>query len=264
MIRVLLAYGLPLFRVGLRATVAREQDICIVGEAVEQEVLLALFSATSPDVVLFDGDQPDCRAVELVAHLRQQGAHGIMVFTAHPGEEALFRFLMGGAAAYESARLSGADLLERIRRVAVGEYLISGVLLPPAPIQPTLPAPCRPHVAPQAPRVTRREQEILQHLLRCRSNAEIATALKIANQTVRIHLTAIFRKLGVPDRTAAIVMALRYGFVSLDDVQEGDGALKAHAFLRGRFPVSRSASREMGAIPTEEKGVAGVWSGSSC
>ena len=105
MIHVLIVHEHPLFRVGLRSTLAESAEIDIVGETGERELLLELTAATHPDVVLFDGAltscQPASRAMEMVAHLRTAGARGIIVFAPRADEELLFQYMKHGAAAYE-------------------------------------------------------------------------------------------------------------------------------------------------------------------
>lgn len=135
MIRVLIVHETPLFRVGLRSLLKRHEEIQIVGEAgkgIELEQLLELAATTRPDVVLFDGAFASCNplsATEVVDQIRRAGARGIIVFAASIEEEDLFLFMMSGAAGYEPVTISGEDLVEKIRRVANGEYLISSASL---------------------------------------------------------------------------------------------------------------------------------------
>ena len=133
MIRVMIVHQSPLFRLGLRAVLERQRDVEIVGETVLMEDLLKLRASTSPHAILFDGSLTSClpsrSAAHVVAELHSTGAHGIFVFAPSTEEEDFFRFLQSGAAAYELPTISGDHLVEKIRRVAAGEYLMESDVL---------------------------------------------------------------------------------------------------------------------------------------
>lgn len=225
MIRVLLVHGNPLFRAGLRSVLERYQDIeivqereLVVGQAVASSPLIELIAATQP-VVLFDGtltfSHPDLSAVEAVGQMRRAGAGGILVFAPSLDEEALFRFLVAGAAAIEPPTLSVGDLLEKTRRIAAGEYLISRASL-------CLTCPPAPRLQQSRSCVTPRERTILRQIMQGQANKQIARALGVSPQTVKNHITSVLKKLHVHDRTAAIVLSLRLGLISLDDAEPDD------------------------------------------
>lgn len=257
MIHVLIIHEHPLFRVGLRSTLERSPDLCVVGEAVKYEQLLELVGATQPDVVLFDGAliscQPMYSAAEVVSHLRGAGACGIIVFAPSADEECLFRFLMSGAAAYELPTISGKDLMEKIRRVANGEYLISSEVLRPNPsrrlsrpeeVSMTAPGKQKAHDPSQ---ISEREVTVLKQIVKGRSNKQIAQALGLSDQTVKNHVTSILKKFHVHDRTAAVVMALRQQMISLDDAQPHDLVLGVEALARRaqRFTKPVAAAQDV-------------------
>jgi DNA-binding NarL/FixJ family response regulator len=237
MIRVLIIHNNPLWRIGLRA-VLEQHSIHIIGETVEPDQILER-AALCPDVVLFDESLtwPAYTSVEMVIQLRRAGARGIFVFTSAANEEGLFQFFRSGAAAYELPTLSVDGLVEKIRRVAQGEYLITNVvlrppLLPVRSIVPKQPLPEHPSLSkrvepgplgqtvPIPSDLSEREIEVLRCLMRGLKNKEIARVLKISDQTVKNHITRIHTKLGVSDRTAAVVTALRRGIISLKDAPD--------------------------------------------
>jgi two-component system nitrate/nitrite response regulator NarL len=277
MIRVLIAHESPLFRAGLCSTLERHEDIYIVGQTIEREHLLELTTVTQP-VVLFDGrftsSLPDFRAAEIVAQVRRAGARGILVFAPSTvvNEEDLFYFLRSGAAAYELPSISGDCLVEKIRRIAQGEYLISSEVLL---MQRTRPAwqevpviPCEQAVSVpdsntgklQGYRsrrpldqvidcLTAREIAILREIMKGRSNKQVAQALEVSDRTIKNHIASILQKLHVPDRTAAVVMALRHELISFDDINLDELYLDQEAF-------AQRAQRWVGSRVTRQQQVA--------
>ena len=146
--------------------------------------------------------------------------------TTHEDDEQLFHAIRVGAAAYATKDIESEDLVDLIRRVARGEYLINDNVL------------SRPFVASRVldqfrelssidtvaenvfSPLTPREIEILDHVAQGNSNKEIARILSISDQTVKNHITSILRKLAVNDRTQAVIYALKHGWIRLegDDV----------------------------------------------
>lgn len=228
-IRVLIVHGTPLFSLGLCSTL-EQHGVQIVGEATKLEEIPEVIRSRRPDVVVFDGTLTfgdayrRYSAVEMVAQVRQAGGRGIIVLVPAAHEEHLFAFMRAGAAAYELDRLSGDSLVEKVQLVACGSYLISGEVLPQlSECHDTQPSEVQPEreALPQDPSgVTAREQEVLRAVAAGLSNKEIARELGISDQTAKNHITNILRKLRATDRTAAVVVALRCGLITLP-AQEG-------------------------------------------
>ncbi len=121
MIRLLIVHCSPLFRLGLRTALQRFPQIQVVGDAGEQAVSLA--QSEHPDVALVDGALPN--ALEMVSRLRLSGI-AILVFASPLAtEEELFQVMVHGAMAYEPVSIFAEDLVEKIERIACGEYLIN-------------------------------------------------------------------------------------------------------------------------------------------
>ena len=225
-VTLFIAYQIPLFRFGLRSVLERS-GMQVVGESVEPEQILDLVSTLQPHVVLISAglSSPTYTTVEVVTELWRESRCGIMVFDPAPSEERLFRFLMAGAAAYESCTLTTPDLVERVQQVAEGHYLISSTVLHATFAQCT--AKSVPAEPTQEGRedseqetsagISDREITVLKYLMQGYSNKQIARYLQISDQTVKNHVTSINRKLHAPDRTAAVVQALRSGLLSLKD-----------------------------------------------
>ena len=221
MIRVLIAHQYPLVRVGLRSILGC-QGIQVVGEVQEQASLLELALHVQPDIILFDGmlASGQTTTVEVVAALRRAGM-AILVFAPSYREEDLFRFLMSGAAAYVSPTITSENLVEKIRRVADGEYLFSSAMLV-APVRPHQMTPGKQELRPdlhRAAQLTQREIAILKLVVKGLANKQIGLALDVNDQTVKNYITSIFKKLQVHDRTAAVVVALRRKLISLSETE---------------------------------------------
>ena len=152
-------------------------------------------------------------------------ACGLIVLTASADEEQLFQYMKLGAAAYESRGITAACLADRIRQVARREYLISAEAIDRS--RAPLPTALRTSPALKSGRgetheptstysLSGREVEILDYIARGNSNKEIAKSLRISDQTVKNHITSILKKLSVDDRTAAVVHALRHGWITFE------------------------------------------------
>ncbi len=226
MIRVLVVTDLPLFRYGIRSTLERAGDCIVVGESTDMIEIIDLVRTEHPDVVLLDGGLTSLDPCEMARLLHQHASRNgaMFIFAPSEDEEFLFRFIKLGAVAYETRTITPQELVEKVRRVNNGEYLItSDVLL-------KLPRPyytfealneleVKDHelVVTTCP-LSSREVEILEHIAGGNSNKEIAKTLGISDQTVKNHITSILKKLDVNDRTAAVVHALRNKWISLLDV----------------------------------------------
>jgi len=233
MIRVLVIEDVPLFRTGLRRTLEQTDDCGIIGESTDMVAILALAAAQHPDVVLLHEQLSTASALDIAMRLLQEvGPCGVFVWATSGTEEQVFAFLRAGAAAYERRSLPLADLVDKVRRVGRGEYLISSesVWFSPqavparlSPLSPTrsgqdvesLPTSC-----PLLPR----QLQVLNCLARGMSNKEIDQALHGSAPTAKSRITSILKTLGVADRTVAVLMALRQGWIPLEGLDRDPSA----------------------------------------
>jgi DNA-binding NarL/FixJ family response regulator len=210
MTRVVLVDDQPLFRDGLRAVLSQDPSLEIAAEASDGEEALRVCTQLRPDVVLMDLQMPRMNGVEATRRLRSTVPEcKVVVLTTFDEDEWVFDALRAGAVGYLLKDAAGPRLREAVAAAARGESFLqpsvaskvlnewsrlrTGQVLDPSPL-------------------TERESEVVKLLARGRSNKEIAAALFLAEGTVKNHVTAIFLKLEVNDRTQAAVRALERGW----------------------------------------------------
>jgi DNA-binding NarL/FixJ family response regulator len=210
-IRILLADDHPVVREGIRNRLAREEDFVVAGEAANGEETIRQARRLRPDVVLLDVAMPGSGAVPVMEALRHADpAVKVLVLSAFDDDEYVFGMLAAGAAGYalKDERLS--TLVEAVRAVAQGETWLS----PRVASKVTRRAMGKETETAEIP-LTGREQEVLDLMAQGEENAGIAVTLVISERTVKFHVSNIYAKLGVTSRTAAVVEAIRRGWVKV-------------------------------------------------
>lgn len=189
----------PIVREGLIAALERREGLEIAGAFGSAEEALAALTRTAPDVVLLDLELPGMSGVEAVSRFR--GRAEVVVLTAYASDEQIDAALRAGARGY---LLKGAtvDEIERaIHTAAHGQTWLDPRIA------------TRVVAMSRAPRLSGREREVLRLVAAGRTNKEIAGELKIAERTVKFHVTSIFDKLGAENRAQAVAMAAEKGLV---------------------------------------------------
>lgn len=213
MIRVVLVDDQTLVRQGIRSLLELAGDIAIVAEASDGEEGVETIAREQPDVVLLDLRMPRKGGVDVLRDLQARGSlPPTIVLTTFDDDEALLEAVRAGARGYLLKDVSLERLAEGIREVARG-----GSIIRPAITERVLRG--LEHVrrdfdalSPPDP-LTRREVEILRLMAGGYSNREIADALGTAEGTVKNHASSILSKLGVRDRTRAVLKALELGYI---------------------------------------------------
>jgi DNA-binding NarL/FixJ family response regulator len=213
MIRVVLIDDQTLVRRGIRALLELAGDIAIVAEASDGVEGVAVVRRERPDVVLLDVRMPKASGLDLLRVLREAGElPPTILLTTFDDDDALLEGVRAGARGYLLKDVSLEQLTGAIRAVAAGETLIR-----PAITERVLRG--LEHVRrdfdaldPPDP-LTRREIEILRLMAGGYSNREIAEALGTAEGTIKNHASSILSKLGVRDRTRAVLKALERGYI---------------------------------------------------
>ncbi len=204
-IRVLLIEDHFLARTALKSVLSGHGQIVVVGEAVDGEQGLEMFRALRPDVVVLDLRLPRIDGFEVISLLRKGSQPArIVVLSNYHGSEDIYRAVRAGAMAYLTKDASGEELIQAIQNVDRDLRYLPRVALD--------------RLAERMPAVdlTPRESEVLVCLTQGRSNREIAEQLRIAEKTVRIHVSAVLEKMGARDRTQATIYALQRGLVHFD------------------------------------------------
>ena len=220
-IRILIADDHQLLRQGIRNFLALEPDFDIIGEAVDGEDAVAKAQALRPDVLLLDINMPKLTGIEVTGKLKELcPAVRVMALTIHDDENYMMRMIENGAAGYLLKDVEPSTMVQAIRRVYAGESYVEPSLTkklfhgitsregrnPAAPV----------HGSYDADRLSTREIEVLQLIGRGMSNAEIAKELFLSEKTVKNHLTNIFRKIQVTDRTQAVLYAIKHKIVQVN------------------------------------------------
>ena len=203
-IRVIVVDDHPVVRFGLAAIISLQSDMDVVGEASSGEEACALCASRPADVVLMDLRLPGMGGVEAIRRLHtSQPELRFIVLTTYDGDEDIRNALDAGAQAYLLKGMSHEDVTSAIRKVHRGQRCI------PEPVSRRL-ADRPPHSE-----LSPREVEVIELIAKGLSNREIGNTLGITEATVKWHVNIILSRLGVADRTEAIVEALQRGILHL-------------------------------------------------
>jgi DNA-binding NarL/FixJ family response regulator len=203
-IRLMLVDDHEAFRIGMAALIETEADLKVVAQACYGREVLPMFRQHRPDIVLMDLRLPDLGGVEVIVDLRKEFPEArVVVLTTFDLDEDIFRAIQSGAKSYLLKDTPKNELAETIRAVYAGKELL------PKKLAARLDARRR------RPDLSQRELDVLQQLVKGRTNKEIAAHLFISEDTVKSHLKGLFSKLNVKDRTGAVITAVRYGIVQL-------------------------------------------------
>jgi DNA-binding NarL/FixJ family response regulator len=212
-IRVLVADDHPVFRRGMRAILGAESGTELVGEATDGEEAAALALELRPDVVLMDLNMPNANGIEATRRILEANPEtAVLMLTMFEDDKSIFAAMRAGAHGYVLKGADGAETLRAIQAAAGGEAIFSPTITRrlteyfAAPGQGAKAAPD--HTFPD---LTEREHEVLSLVAEGYTNNAIASRLYLSPKTVRNYVSSIFTKLGVADRSQAIVRAREAG-----------------------------------------------------
>ncbi|MER5427111.1 response regulator transcription factor [Streptosporangium roseum] len=213
-VRVLVADDQAPVRGGFRMILEARADLEVVGEAGDGREAVALVERLRPDVVLMDVRMPDVDGLEATRRIVASGSLArVIVLTTYDVDEAVFAALRAGASAFLLKDVRPAELVEAVRVVARGDALLAPSVTRRLldRFASVLPDPAGPPA--DLGRLSEREVEVLRLVALALSNAEIAERLVLTEATVKTHVSAVLRKLGLRDRVQAVVLAYDVGLV---------------------------------------------------
>jgi DNA-binding NarL/FixJ family response regulator len=219
-IRIVLADASRLTTLGITQVLEKEADMEILAVVTDGEEAVAKTIELEPDVLIIEVDLPQLSGIKATQKVRRELPHvAVVILTALEEEQTLFDAIRAGAAAYLHKDCDPKELVESIRKVRSGQFIINEkIFAKPAVATKVLAefrelsvyGPGSSHVfAPLSPR----EVQILDNIAQGMTNKEVAYTLAISEQTVKNHMSSILRKLSVNDRTQAVVYAMRQGWI---------------------------------------------------
>ena len=204
MIRVALVDDQALFRAGIRMLVGSQPDLEVVAEASDGREALDVVRSIRPDVVLMDIRMPDMDGITALQKIRAEFPEArVIVLTTYPGDVQALRAIKAGAMGYLLKRMLRLELVEAIRAVAVGGRRIPGEVA----------AAMAEHMGSDP--LTAREVEVLSLVATGRSNKRVSAMLDVSEETVKAHMRSILGKLSANDRTHAVTIAIKRGFIEV-------------------------------------------------
>jgi len=208
-IRVLVVEDHNVVRQGLVALLNVVDGLTVVGEAADGLEAIDQFRKHQPDITLMDLRLPRLSGVEAIQRIRLEAPQArVIVLTTYDGDEDIYRALKAGARAYLLKGMTGEELVTTIRAVHAGKSHI------PAAIAEKLAARMG------TEDLTPREFDVLEQIVRGKSNKEIASELNVSEATVKTHINSLLGKLGVTDRTQAATAAIQRGIVPLESLRK--------------------------------------------
>ena len=215
----------PLYRQAIRQVL--KDDMEVVGESALTPDVWSLTESLSPDIVLLDVGLPSLSGFGATRQIttRCPGV-AVVMLSPSPSDDQLFQAIKSGAVAYLSKDISADELIGILKKVEQGEYPINDSLLDrPITAKKVLQlfhnlSLIGEDIEALITPLSRRETEILKYIAEGNSNKRIAYTLGIGEQTIKNHITSIMRKLNANDRTHAVVLAMRRGWLNIEEISD--------------------------------------------
>jgi two-component system response regulator DevR len=206
--RVFIVDDHELVRRGLIELIDTEKDLSVVGQAGNVQEALTTLESLTTDVAVLDVRLPDGSGIELCREIRSLYPDvKVLILTSFLDDEALLGAVLGGANGYVIKDIKNLDLLEAIRKVAVGEVLLDTALI--STVTNRLRKVSNP--ASEIYELTDQEQRVLEHIGRGLTNRQIAESMFLAEKTIKNYVSSLLGKLGLERRTQAAALSARLG-----------------------------------------------------
>ena len=215
-IKVLLVDDHGVLRDGLSSLISLEPDMEVVGEARDGEEAIKLVESTRPDVVLMDINMPGMSGVEAIRRIHAKHPQvAVLVLTMYDRDEYLYESIRAGATGYLLKDAPSGDVIAAVRSAYRGESTLHPVMARKL-LDNLSGGERRMERGGGDDFLTPRELDVLKWMVKGLSNKEIAEQLFISDKTVKIHVSNIFKKLGVKSRSQAIIYAIQHNLVELE------------------------------------------------
>jgi len=216
-IRILLADDHAMVREGTRRILERESDFKVVGEAGDGQETVQLVEREQPDIAIVDISMPIMNGIEATKGIKKVAPKtAVLVLTAYDDDQYVFAILEAGAAGYLLKNARSSELIKAVRQIHAGESVL----------HPSIASKVLRHMTReqhhesdiQQETLTERELDVLRLAGQGMSNRQIAGRLVLSPRTIQSHMSNIFGKLAVGSRTEAVMVGLRKGWISLEDI----------------------------------------------
>jgi DNA-binding NarL/FixJ family response regulator len=215
-IRLVVADDHEVVRTGFAGLLDTQPDFTVVGTAADGAEAVRVSRAQAPDVVLMDVRMPGVDGIEATRQLTSTGGPRVLVLTTFDLDEYVYDALRAGASGFLLKDVTAERLFDAVRVVAAGEALLAPsvtrrLISEFAAMHRT---PAGPAPTSALPALTPRETQVLRLVAEGLSNPEIAERLTVTEETVKTHVSRVLTKLGLRDRTQAVVLAYESGLVT--------------------------------------------------
>jgi NarL family two-component system response regulator LiaR len=218
-VKIMLADDHPLLRQALRDVLEKQTDLEVIAEASDGEEAVKLATELLPDVVIMDISMPILNGLEATKQIKANcPAIAILVLTVHSDNEHILGILQAGAGGYLTKSVYGDEVINAVRALVSGETVLSPTVSQQI-LKYAFQYMTKPRSLNTVDKLSARELAVLSLAAKGISNKDIALRLGLSVRTVKGYLADLFLKLNVASRTEAVIIGLRKGILTLNDLE---------------------------------------------